>query len=62
MPFKLTIFRYDRIIANFAKGFSGQAAGTESTFKFWILQPDMPKIMAALVYQEVFSRQYYLLA
>jgi len=26
------------------------------------LQPDMPKIMAALVYQEVFSRQYYLLA
>jgi len=23
MPFKLTMFRYDCIIANFAKGFSG---------------------------------------
>jgi len=57
MPFKLIIFRYDCIIANFAKGFSwisriGKAVGTEPTFKFWILQQS--KLLSALVYQEVF--------
>jgi len=51
------MFRYDCIIANFAKGFSWiskMAVGTETTLKFWILQPYMSKLLAALVYQEVF--------
>jgi len=57
MPLKLAIFRYDCIIANFAKGFSWfskMAEDTEPTFKFWILQPFMSKLSAILVYQEVF--------
>jgi len=37
------MFRYDCTIAKFAKGFllysRIEAAGTEPTFKFWILQP-----------------------
>jgi len=37
------MFRYDCTIANFAIGFllnnMIEAAGTERTFKFWILQP-----------------------
>ena len=57
MPFKLTIFRYDCIIANFTKGFCWisriEAIGIKPTFKFWILQPHMLKLLAALVYQEV---------
>jgi len=55
MPFKPTIFRYDCIFANFAKGFSWiSRMGIGSTFKFWILQPYMSKLLAASIYREVF--------
>jgi len=60
MPFTLTLFRYYCIIANFAKDFSwisrigNRTIGFEPTFEFWTLQPYMSKLLAALVYQEVF--------
>jgi len=59
MPSTLTLFLYDCIIANFAdfswiSRIGSRTIGTEPTFKFWILQPYMSKVLAALVYQEVF--------
>jgi len=59
MPFKLTVLRYDCIVANFAKGFClisriGSRYWANFCSKFWILQPHMSKRLAASVYQEVF--------
>jgi len=34
--------------------------GTQPTIKFWILQQHMSKLLAASVYQEVFTRHYLL--
>jgi len=66
MPFKLTVLRYDCIIANFAKGFCwisriGRRHWANFCSKVWILQPHMSKLLAASVYQEVFFYQTVLL-
>jgi len=67
MPLNFTMFRYDCIIAKFAMDFSWiSSTGTEPSFKFWILQTYLTKLLTKQYCfgfpGAFFARDYYLVS